>query len=210
MRKLVIDTSGVALSLALFDQTELIAARHELIGRGHAESVVRWIAGLPAGGRAESILVGCGPGSFTGVRAGVAAAHGLGLGWGAETRGMNSLALIAASCADSEAQEILVAIEGGHGELFCQPFHRYPVRQIGQAVSLTVEAAAAAFSQALVIGNAAAKLVAKRGHGTVWEGEANAQLWQKLDPGELSLAVTPLYVRAPDAKPSIVQPMAQC
>ncbi len=204
MRTLVIDTSGKALSLALFEDDDRIAFRHELIGRGHAEAVVQWIAELPDGGRAASILVGCGPGSFTGVRSGVAAAHGLGLGWKAETLGLNSLALIAAGCLVPN-DEVLVAIEGGHGELFCQPFVLNPVRQSGTALSLSVEEAARAFPQANVIGNAASKLVAARGHGMAFEGEADARFWQALDETETFLPVTPVYVRAPDAKP-----MARC
>jgi tRNA threonylcarbamoyladenosine biosynthesis protein TsaB len=201
VRTLVIDTSGIALSIALFNGGEMLASRHEIIGRGHAEAIVPWIADLPDGGRASTIIVGCGPGSFTGIRAGVAAAHGLGLGWQATTYGLNSLALIAASVPDPDAQEVLVAIDGGHGELFLQAFTLHPVRRIGEAVSATVNDAAMRFPQHLVIGNAASKLVAARGHGSACEGEANAQHWQALDREETSLAVTPLYVRAPDAKP---------
>ncbi len=41
---------------------------HDVVGRGHAERLVPMIAALPDGGRAERILVDCGPGSFTGIR----------------------------------------------------------------------------------------------------------------------------------------------
>ena len=55
------------------------------------------IADLLAGRIADAILVDCGPGSFTGVRVGLAAAHGLAIGWKVPLAGYSSLALIAAA-----------------------------------------------------------------------------------------------------------------
>jgi tRNA threonylcarbamoyladenosine biosynthesis protein TsaB len=201
MKSLVIDTSGAALSIALFEGQALVTGHHERIGRGHAEAVMIWIAALPGGGRADQILVGCGPGSFTGVRAGVAAAHGLSLGWDVPCRGFNSLALLAAALWGAEEGEALTAIDGGHGELFVQPFAAPLVRRLSEPVSLRAEAAAPLFAQARIIGNGAARLVEARGYGTACDGDADARYIWSLDPAELNLPVTPLYVRAPDAKP---------
>src|SRR5438045_4231376 len=78
------------------------------------------IADLMDGRRADQILVGVGPGSCTGIRVAIAAAHGLAIGWGAELRGMSSLALLAAGYAGSG--EVASAVIGGHGELFVQQF----------------------------------------------------------------------------------------
>jgi tRNA threonylcarbamoyl adenosine modification protein YeaZ len=77
MRTLALDTSGAACSIALIEGDTIIAARHEALGRGHAERLIPWIAALPEGGQADRIIVGCGPGSFTGVRIAIAAARGL-------------------------------------------------------------------------------------------------------------------------------------
>ena len=70
MRTLVIDTATRACSVALFDGKQLLAAQHEVIGRGHAERLLPLIAALPNNGKADQIMVDVGPGSFTGIRVG--------------------------------------------------------------------------------------------------------------------------------------------
>jgi tRNA threonylcarbamoyladenosine biosynthesis protein TsaB len=197
MRILAIDTSGRACSLALFEAGVLIAKRHELIGRGHAEALIPWIAELPGGGRADSILVGCGPGSFTGVRIGVAAARGLGLGWGVPVNGMDSLALIAASAPQGKA--ILVAIEGGHGELFIRRYSTGPLSPTTALVSAKPDVLAVDNANHIIIGSGAARLVEAHGSGVAVEGEACAALALMLPPALRSLPPSPVYGRAADA-----------
>ncbi len=72
------------------------------------------------GRHAETILVGVGPGSFTGIRVAIAAAYGLSIGWNANLSGMSSLALLAAGSPANDP--VAVAVSGGHGELFVQSF----------------------------------------------------------------------------------------
>src|SRR5690349_14631540 len=118
---LAFDTSSAACTAALFDGSgECIACADEIIGRGHSERLVPMIAEMLDGRRADAIIVGVGPGSFTGIRVGIAAANGLAIGWDAELRGMSSLALLAAGVAGQG--EIAAAVIGGHGELFVQQF----------------------------------------------------------------------------------------
>ena len=95
---LAFDTSSAACTAALFDDgAHASRARDEVIGRGHAERLVPMIDGIARRARRRSrILVGVGPGSFTGIRVAIAAAHGLAIGWGATLHGMSSLALLAA------------------------------------------------------------------------------------------------------------------
>ena len=94
---LVIDSATAACSAALIDHGGLlIEERHEIVGRGHAERLVPMIAELLSGHRPDAILVDCGPGSFTGIRVGLAAARGLAIGWKVPLSGYSSLALLAA------------------------------------------------------------------------------------------------------------------
>ena len=122
MRILAIETATEACSVALFEEGALVDARHEVLGRGHAERLVPMIAELPDRGRAEEIRVSLGPGSFTGVRIGVAVARALGIAWRARVRGYPTLALVAAMARGNNDACVTVCMNGGHGEWFVQDF----------------------------------------------------------------------------------------
>ena len=196
---LAIDTSTPACTVALIGAEGVVHARRdEVIGRGHAERLVPLIAELVAGHVPTQILVGTGPGSFTGLRIGIAAAHGLAIGWNVPLAGMSSLGLIAAG-APGEGP-VAVAVSGGHGELFVQQFERPKLKALGEPASMTPAAAALAIDAPLVVGSGAAVLVATRGHGEARDLlPAAADAW--LLPKALrNLPASPAYARAPDAK----------
>src|SRR5207253_8671379 len=121
-RTLVIETATEACSVALFEGGALVAGDYAVIGRGHAERLVPMIARLPEKGRAERIAVSLGPGSFTGVRIGLAAARALGLAWQAQVVGYPTLALVAAMAQAKRDEPVTVCMTGGHGEWFVQDF----------------------------------------------------------------------------------------
>jgi tRNA threonylcarbamoyl adenosine modification protein YeaZ len=196
---LAIDTSTAACTAALFDSAgALLAQRDELIGRGHSERLVPMIAELMAGRTARAILVGVGPGSFTGIRVGIAAAQGLAIGWDAKLGGMSSLALLAAGAPGDAA--VAAAMQGGHGELFVQQFEQSPLAPSTALLSLAAQLAAAEVSARLVVGSGAAELVEARGCGEAVEAWPSAANAMRL-PAELrSLAPRPSYARAPDAR----------
>lgn len=198
-RELVIETATAACSVALVEDGVVIAALHETVGRGHAERLIPMIAELPGAGRADVIRVDCGPGSFTGIRVGLAAARALGLGWGVPVSGFSSLSLIAAAVADPPAT-LAVAIGGGHGELFVQRFRTAPLQPIEPVFSARPEAAAR-IGEALVVGGGADALVSARGSGEARDAEANAANIARLPDQLVALPPHPIYVRAPDARP---------
>lgn len=199
MTVLVIETATAACSVALLDGDHVVTARHELVGRGHAERLVPMIGEVLAEAgrnRADLIQVDCGPGSFTGIRVGLAAARALALAWHVPVSGFSALALIAATA----KEDVGVALVGGHGELFVQRFRHAPFAPVDALRSLRPEAAAQAVPDDLVLGSGAEALVAARGKGRFEEAFPNAADARLLPAAMIGLAPTPLYGRAPDAK----------
>lgn len=200
MRTLVIDSATEACSAALLDDTGLIGGEWRMLGRGHAEALVPMIAALPDKGRARRIAVALGPGSFTGVRVGLAAARALALAWQAELVGYPTLALIAAMArATAGTQPCTVAMTGGHGEWFVQTFDAAGLPQSDLA-SLSPAAAVAQAPAALVAGSQAEALVAARGTGTALPLWPDARSFALLGSALIGPADQPLYGRAPDAR----------
>ena len=196
---LAIDTSTAACSAALFgDDGECLAKHDELIGRGHAERLMPIIEALLDGRRADRILVGVGPGSFTGIRVGIAAAHGLAIGWDAELQGMSSLALLVAGAGGSG--QVAAVVNGGHGELFVQQFDAATLQPSTDLFNLPPALAAEKISAGLAIGPAAQLLIDTRGDGEAREGWPSASNALRLPESLRSLPPKPLYARAPDAK----------
>ena len=196
---LAFDTSSAACTAALFDGDGVcLARRDEMIGRGHAERLVPMIAELLDGRSADRILVGVGPGSFTGIRVAIAAAHGLAIGWGAQLAGMSSLALLAAGAACDG--QVAAAVIGGHGELFVQQFDGRTREPTSDLRNLAPPEAARFATAALAVGSGAAQLVSARGHGEAVEAWPSAANALKLPEHLRTLAPKPVYARAPDAR----------
>ncbi len=190
---LVIDTATATCSVALVEGDCLIADISDRVGRGHAERLIPMVASLPDGGRADNILVNCGPGSFTGVRVGLAAARGLGLAWNIPVSGYTTHALIAATAfATGQATDnATIIMEGGHGEVFTQSYTAEPFAALTALVSCLPEAVNIVGSS---IGNAP--------QASVFAEPVAADVIH-LASRFRALAPVPLYGRAPDAKPTV-------
>ena len=200
---LVIDTVSAACSAALLgaDGT-VLAEHHEIIQRGHAERLMPIIAAMLGDRRPDAILVDCGPGSFTGLRVGLAAAHGLAIGWNVPLAGYSACALLGAM-AESGGAPVTAALEGGHGQLFVQNFAGDPLAPTDVLQSLSPAEAARASENSLVIGSGAPALVAARGWGEARDSLPRAAAVLRLPAALRSLPPRPLYGRAPDAKPMV-------
>ena len=200
MRLLAIETATEACSVALFEDGALLDARHVELGRGHAERLVPMIGELPERGRADEIRVSLGPGSFTGVRIGLAAARALRLAWQAQVRGYPTLALIAAMASAHAAGDVGVCMNGGHGEWFVQGFASDGTPS-SELASLRPEAALDWLGQQVIAGNRAEQF-AELGGGTISALAMLADARHVLTIPEALLTdnLSPIYGRAPDAK----------
>lgn len=199
-RTLVIECASEACSVALFGDKHLLAHDHRLLGRGHAEQLVPMIGGLPDKGRSQRILVSLGPGSFTGVRIGIATARALGIAWNAKVLGYPTLALVAAVAqADHRGEPVSVAMRAGHGEVFLQDFDSsgLPATDV---LSLPPELAARSAQHQLLVGNIAQQVREMRNAGAALLVHPDARCALSLPEQLLTTNLAPTYGRGPDAK----------
>jgi len=200
MRVLAIDCATEACSVALFEGEDLIAREHQVLGRGHAEYLVPMIERLPGRGKAELIAVSLGPGSFTGVRIGLAAARALGIAWKAEVLGYPTLALVAAIARESHSSAVTVCMSGGHGEWFLQDFDAGGLPE-NELASVPITEAAAWQGHKVIAGSqASAKSEVTSGNHESLEILPDASKFPLLPRELLTAQLRPLYGRAPDAK----------
>ena len=125
---LAIDTALEACSAALHDtgaDTTLAVLREPMV-RGHAEALIPMVARvLDEAGLSSSDIdafaVTVGPGSFTGLRVGIAAARGFGLATGKPVIGLSTLAVLAAPLlARDDSVPVAAAIDARHGNVYLQ------------------------------------------------------------------------------------------
>ncbi|MDY7097752.1 MAG: tRNA (adenosine(37)-N6)-threonylcarbamoyltransferase complex dimerization subunit type 1 TsaB [Pseudomonadota bacterium] len=201
MRTLAIETASEACSVSLFEGDQRIAGDHQVLGRGHAEALLPMIAALPDKGKAQRILVSLGPGSFTGVRVGLAAARALGVAWKAQVLGYPTMHLLAAQGHAVEEREITVCMNGGHGEWFVQNFAS-DASAINDVQSLTPERVAETGAYGMIVGNRAKECAQLLGAGyQALDILPDASSVYLINKSILTSDLRPIYGRAPDAKP---------
>ena len=196
----MIESATEACSAALFEDGELLAGSYRVIGRGHAEQLVPMIAELPGKGRAERVVTSLGPGSFTGVRIGLAAARALGLAWQAEVLGYPTLALVAAMARATHPGPVTVCMTGGHGEWFVQDFGADGLPE-HDLRSQTPAEAQHDIHYSVAAGSRARELLMFDGVGMVTlDLLPDARRFALLPHSLVSRSLAPLYGRPPDAR----------
>jgi len=105
---LAIDTAGSACSAAVTRGGAVLAAERRPMRHGHGEALLPMIDRVVAATglapeRIDIVAAATGPGGFTGIRVGLAAAHGIALATGARLIGISSFEAVAAAVGDSRA-----------------------------------------------------------------------------------------------------------
>lgn len=124
MKLLALDSAFASVSACVWADGKVRAARHRALAHGHAEALLPLVEATlaEAGLRAldlTRIAVTLGPGHFTGLRAGLAAAQGLILATGAEAVGIDCFAVVASAMPEPRAGERrLIAFDSKRDEAF--------------------------------------------------------------------------------------------
>jgi tRNA threonylcarbamoyladenosine biosynthesis protein TsaB len=205
--RLLIDTCLGACQVGLFDGERMIAGASEPMERGHQERLAPMAAAVMAGhafAELDLVAVTIGPGSFTGLRVGLAFARGVSLASGAPLAGIGTLAALTAGAAGFAAG----VIDARRGHVYAQAF------EAGRAVTppdILPIAEAAALLESLspgrltLIGPGAA-LLAEALPGALADPRPAPDLAAL---GRLAAAagptpdLRPLYLRPPDARPMV-------
>jgi tRNA threonylcarbamoyladenosine biosynthesis protein TsaB len=215
---LALDSAGSACSVAVAAGDTVLCVEYREMPQGQAEVLVPMVdrtmrqASLE-GSALDLVAVTTGPGSFTGIRVGLAAARGIALALDIPLFGVTSFEAMAAACGTGPAGEfLLVALESRRADLFIQFFdptrHALggPMAVMGEDLAEIVKASVAGRPLAIAgdaAARAAAALTASGCTGVVDHakpvvvGTVNVALrqWRR---GERSSPARPFYLRPPD------------
>jgi tRNA threonylcarbamoyladenosine biosynthesis protein TsaB len=214
---LAIDTALAACSTAVLD-TDMPGIRGSEslpMQRGHAEALMPMIARVMDAAQLEfaeldRIAVTTGPGSFTGLRVGIAAARGIALAAGKPTVGVSTLASYAApQIAQRDNTPIVAAIDARHNHVYLQVFGSGGRTLVAPRITPMREAVrAAALGAVRIVGNAATEIAANWSAGAQAPSLVDAQSAPDIGwVARLGAAATetappkPFYLRAADAHP---------
>src|SRR3954447_21451704 len=164
MRVLAIDTALGACSVAVLDTdlATVVASESTVMSRGHAEAIMPMIARVmdQAGfdfSNLDRIAVTTGPGSFTGLRVGIAAARGIALATGRPAIGLTTLSGFAAPhIAEDDTKSVVAVVDARHDHVYLQVFGPGGRTLVPARIAPLREAVRAAMSGTVrIVGNAA-------------------------------------------------------
>jgi tRNA threonylcarbamoyladenosine biosynthesis protein TsaB len=218
MRVLAIDTALGACSAALVETDDEAGHANVVsipMARGHAEALMPAVAHvLSRGGgpgAVERVAVTVGPGSFTGLRVGLACARAVGLATGLPVVGVTTLSALVAPLLDAGdgATPVAAAIDARRGRVFFQSFGGDGRARVSARLIEARDAARAiGGGPALVIGSGAALVAAAAEDASIRTAAAShdapdpvwvARLGAASDPDRSP--PRPLYLKAADAHP---------
>jgi tRNA threonylcarbamoyladenosine biosynthesis protein TsaB len=216
MRVLAIDTALAACAAAVLDTGRgIVASESQPMVRGHAEALIPLIARVMQQSdvtfaELDRIAVTTGPGSFTGVRVGLAAARGFGVATGVPVVGVSTLSVYAAPyLAGNGKAAVVAAIDARHDHVFLQVFGPGGQTLVSPRLARLSEAIDAASAAPAYLVGSAARALADRlpknaGSRGVDPRDAPDITWVAqigaVTPQAQS-APQPQYLRAPDAQP---------
>jgi tRNA threonylcarbamoyladenosine biosynthesis protein TsaB len=215
---LALDTALEACAVAVLDTDRAggLTSRSLPMARGHAEALMPLVAAVMSAAEVEfaeldRIAVTVGPGSFTGLRVGVAAARGIALAAGVPAVGVTTLAAFAAPFFEADASRALLAvIDARHSQVYMQLFGAGGRSLIGPCLASIGDAVQAATADPTrIVGNAARLIEAAwpvnerrplavtpvRAPDIAWVARLGAAI------ADDSGVVKPLYLREADARP---------
>jgi tRNA threonylcarbamoyladenosine biosynthesis protein TsaB len=219
MRVLAIDTALAACAAAVLDTAYggIIASESLPMIRGHAEALIPLVARVIQQSEMkfhdlDRVAVTTGPGSFTGLRVGLAAARGFGVATGLPVVGVSTLSVYAAPylAATDNRFPVVAAIDARHQHVYLQVFDpagrtviaprlaplREAIRAASEAPSCLVGSAAQAVADALANSAPAPPAVDSRDAPDIaWVARIGAVAPEEKSPPN------PLYLRAPDTQP---------
>jgi tRNA threonylcarbamoyladenosine biosynthesis protein TsaB len=203
---LALDTCLAVCSVAVTDSARVLAHAAEPMARGHQERLapmageVMRAAGLPFSA-VERIGVTVGPGSFTGLRVGVAFAKGMASALSIPAVGIGTLEAMAAPVAGLS----FAVIDARREQVYCQAFE--DGEPLMGADALSVETAAARLAEialgrpVTLIGSGAHLLSPMVPTAQIVEADgADARDVARLAARREPRPLKPLYLRTPDAK----------
>jgi tRNA threonylcarbamoyladenosine biosynthesis protein TsaB len=201
-----LDTCLASCSVAVLDGERVAASAREVMARGHQERLAPMAQAVMAQAglgfdRLERIAVTVGPGSFTGLRVGIAFAKGLTSALGIPGVGIGTLEALATEASGL----VFAAIDARRGQLYGQAFE--DERALTAPGAMTLETAAARLAEIIMgrpvtlVGSGAPLLAPMIPGARVLPLEgADARHVARLALARHPGPLTPLYLRAPDAK----------
>lgn len=206
---LALDASGPSLSVALWRDGAVLWHHSEGLDRGHAERLPPALAaamdrtGLGFASL-DAIAATIGPGSFTGIRVGLAAARGLGFALRIPVIGVSSLETVAHGLDETvrAGRPVLALIDSKRADVFAQRFAAN-LAPLDAPQALSHAAARQQAVAPLVVTGDAAPLIAAAAGLTIVPALPDACIVARIAAARLASGdpspALPLYIRPPDA-----------